>query len=134
MMIEGASIDHASHPNDLATAIQETIEFNRSVRLAYEFYKKHPNETLIIVTADHETGGLTIGQNSSLVIYPEYVNYQKISKEALSKLISSMRQTGEINSWEKTKKILAQNTGLWDKIPVKNGATDIITPTLEAIV
>lgn len=118
MMIEGASIDHASHPNDLATAIQETIEFNRSVRLAYEFYKKHPNETLIIVTADHETGGLTIGQNSSLVIYPEYVNYQKISKEALSKLISSMRQTGEINSWEKTKKILAQNTGLWDKIPV----------------
>ena len=88
MMIEGASIDHASHPRDIATAIKETIEFDRSVRLAYEFYKKHPDETLIIVTADHETGGLT---------------------------------TGEIDTWEKTKKILAENTGLWDKIPVNAG-------------
>lgn len=79
-MIEGASIDHASHPRDIATAIKETIEFDRSVRLAYEFYKKHPDETLIIVTADHETGGLTIGETTTHPFNWEYVNYQKCPK------------------------------------------------------
>lgn len=121
MMIEGASIDHASHPRDIATAIKETIEFDRSVRLAYEFYKKHPDETLIIVTADHETGGLTIGETTTHPFNWEYVNYQKMSKESLSKLFQKMRDTGEIDTWEKTKKILAENTGLWDKIPVNAG-------------
>lgn len=121
MMIEGASIDHASHPRDIATAVKETIEFDRSVRLAYEFYKKHPDETLIIVTADHETGGLTIGETTTHPFNWEYVNYQKMSKESLSKLFQKMRETGEIDTWEKTKKILAENTGLWDKIPVNAG-------------
>ena len=121
MMIEGASIDHASHPRDIATAIKETIEFDRSVRLAYEFYKKHPDETLLIVTADHETGGLTIGETTTHPFNWEYVNYQKMSKESLSKLFQKMRETGEIDTWEKTKKILAENTGLWDKIPVNAG-------------
>ena len=121
MMIEGASIDHASHPRDIATTIKETIEFDRSVRLAYEFYKKHPDETLIIVTADHETGGLTIGETTTHPFNWEYVNYQKMSKESLSKLFQKMRETGEIDTWEKTKKILAENTGLWDKIPVNAG-------------
>lgn len=121
MMIEGANIDHASHPRDIATAIKETIEFDRSVRLAYEFYKKHPDETLIIVTADHETGGLTIGETTMHPFNWEYVNYQKMSKESLSKLFQKMRKTGEIDTWEKTKKILAKNTGLWDKIPVTAG-------------
>lgn len=104
MMIEGASIDHASHPRDIATAVKETIEFDRSVRLAYEFYKKHPDETLIIVTADHETGGLTIGETTTHPFNWEYVNYQKMSKESLSKLFQKMRETGEIDTWEKTKK------------------------------
>lgn len=103
-MIEGASIDHASHPRDIATTIKETIEFDRSVRLAYEFYKKHPDETLIIVTADHETGGLTIGETTTHPFNWEYVNYQKMSKESLSKLFQKMRETGEIDTWEKTKK------------------------------
>ena len=34
---------------------------DKAVRIAYEFYLKHPDETLILVTADHETGGLTFG-------------------------------------------------------------------------
>ncbi len=44
-----------------------------------------------------------------------------MSKESLSKLFQKMRETGEIDTWEKTKKILAENTGLWDKIPVNAG-------------
>lgn len=121
MMIEGASIDHASHPDDLATVILETAEFDRSVRIAYEFYRKHPDETLIIVTADHETGGLTIGETTLHPFHWEYVNYQKISKESLSALIKQMRKNGQIDTWEKARKVLAEKTGLWEKIPVNAG-------------
>jgi alkaline phosphatase len=56
--IESEHIDSASHLTDVASVIHGYREFDRAVGLAYEFYKKHPDETLIIVTSDHETGGL----------------------------------------------------------------------------
>ncbi|MFW5852316.1 MAG: alkaline phosphatase [Bacteroidota bacterium] len=61
IMVEGGKIDWACHANDAATTIHEVIEFNKAVTKALEFYKKHPEETLIIVTADHETGGMALG-------------------------------------------------------------------------
>jgi alkaline phosphatase len=56
--IENENIDTASHLSDLASVIHDYREFDRAVSLAYEFYKKYPRETLILVTSDHETGGL----------------------------------------------------------------------------
>ena len=61
MMVEGGKIDWACHANDAASTIQDTIALDNAVRKAVEFYNEHPDETLIIVTGDHETGGLTIG-------------------------------------------------------------------------
>ena len=48
------------HDNLPFLTLHEVLDFNESVKLAYEFYKKHPDETLIVVTADHETGGLVL--------------------------------------------------------------------------
>ena len=56
--IESENIDSASHLSDIASVIQDYREFDRAVGLAYEFYRKYPRDTLIIVTSDHETGGL----------------------------------------------------------------------------
>jgi alkaline phosphatase len=56
--IESESIDTAAHLSDIASVIHDYREFDRAVELAYEFYRKYPRETLIIVTSDHETGGL----------------------------------------------------------------------------
>jgi alkaline phosphatase len=56
--IESENIDTAAHLSDIASVIHEYREFDRAVELAHEFYRKHPHETLIIVTSDHETGGL----------------------------------------------------------------------------
>jgi len=56
--IESENIDTASHLSDIASVIHDYREFDRAVGLAYEFYRKYPRETLIIVTSDHETGGL----------------------------------------------------------------------------
>lgn len=62
MMCEGGKIDWSAHNNDVAGTITETIDMDEAVAVAYEFYKQHPDETLIVVTADHETGGLTLGR------------------------------------------------------------------------
>ena len=56
--IESENIDTASHFSDIASVIHDYREFDRAVGLAYEFYRKYPRETLILVTSDHETGGL----------------------------------------------------------------------------
>lgn len=61
MMVEGGKIDWACHANDAVSTISDTIALDDAVAKAVEFYEKHPDETLILVTGDHETGGLTIG-------------------------------------------------------------------------
>ena len=61
MMVEGGKIDWACHANDAASTITDTLALDNAVEKAVEFYQDHPDETLILVTGDHETGGLTIG-------------------------------------------------------------------------
>ena len=61
MMVEGGKIDWACHANDARSTIADTLALSEAVKEAVDFYNKHPKETLILVTADHETGGLTIG-------------------------------------------------------------------------
>jgi alkaline phosphatase len=61
MMVEGGKIDWTCHANDARTSIDDTIAFDDAVAKAVEFAKSHPGEVLIVVTADHETGGLSQG-------------------------------------------------------------------------
>lgn len=61
MMCEGGKIDWACHANDAASTIQDTVALADAVQVAIDFAENHADETLIIVTGDHETGGLTIG-------------------------------------------------------------------------
>ncbi len=61
MMIEGGKIDWACHANDAGSTISDTLALDTAVREAFRFYNEHPDDTLILVTGDHETGGLTIG-------------------------------------------------------------------------
>lgn len=63
LMVEGGRIDHASHVNDIERAIFETVEFSHAVHAALDWATGR-DDTLIIVTADHETGGLTVLQNN----------------------------------------------------------------------
>lgn len=59
LMVEGSQIDKAGHAHDIEWLTSEVIDFDRSVGVAYEFAQKNSN-TLVVVTADHETGGLTL--------------------------------------------------------------------------
>ncbi len=57
MFVENENIDSAAHLSDVASVIHEFRVFDHSVALAYDFYQRHPTETLVLVTSDHETGG-----------------------------------------------------------------------------
>lgn len=61
LMVEGGKIDWASHANDAATTAHEVVDFDGAIGEALDFYRNHPEETLIVVTADHECGGLALG-------------------------------------------------------------------------
>lgn len=60
MMVEGGKVDWVCHTNDAASVIGEMVSFDQAVRVAYSFAQKHPDDTLIVVSGDHETGGLTL--------------------------------------------------------------------------
>lgn len=80
MMVEGGKIDWACHANDAAATISDTIALDEAVAEAVEFYNEHPDETLILVTGDHETGGLTIGYaGTDYDTFLTNFNNQKIS-------------------------------------------------------
>lgn len=61
MMCEGGKIDWACHANDAGATVTDTLALADAVQVAVDFASEHPDETLILVTGDHETGGLTIG-------------------------------------------------------------------------
>ena len=61
MMVEGGKIDWACHANDAGSTLHDTQALSDAVQKAIDFYDQHPDETLILVTGDHETGGMTIG-------------------------------------------------------------------------
>ena len=80
MMVEGGKIDWACHANGAASTISDTIALDEAVGKALEFYNEHPEETLILVTGDHETGGLTIGYaGTDYDTFLTNFNNQKIS-------------------------------------------------------
>lgn len=87
LMVEGGKIDWACHANDAAAFIRNTVSFDDSIAKAVAFAKKHPKETIIVVTGDHECGGLTLGFAGTKyashfnALQPQDVSFQKFSDE-----------------------------------------------------
>jgi len=99
VFIENENTDGAGHLIDVASVIQAYREFDRSVGLAYEFYRKHPRETLILATSDHDTGGL--GFNLSALEEPTNRNAKRLTatEQDLKKIASipiSLKKASEI--------------------------------------
>ncbi len=95
MMCEGGKIDWAGHANDAATSIHETLALSDAVQVAVDFAAEHPDETLIIVTADHETGGMTIGfATTAYDTHFSYLTNQTISFTDFDEVIAKLRDSG----------------------------------------
>lgn len=112
MMVEGGNIDHAGHGNDGGTILREVINFNQALQEAYDFYLAHPDETLIVVTADHETGGMSVGcRETGYSVRLENAAGQKISKEEFSNLCRAMLRSRRIYTWDDMEEILRDELG-----------------------
>lgn len=122
MMVEGGKIDWACHSDDAATAIHETIAFDEAIQVAIDFYKKHPDETLVIVTADHETGGLALGANKTAYeTYFEFLQYQKVSINKFGGMIAGFEKTLSGNydaDLHSLLVLISDNFGLGKEIPM----------------
>ena len=120
MMVEGGKVDWACHANDARSSIADTLALSAAVEEAIEFYNKHPKETLIIVTADHETGGLTIGYaGTDYNLFFRTLDNQKISYAKFdSDYVSNYKKNG--TSLEEVMTDVEQLFGL--KLPGSEGS------------
>jgi alkaline phosphatase len=118
MMVEGGKIDWAAHDNDAASVIHEVVSFDDAVAVAKKFYDLHPDETLIVITADHETGGMSLGnRNMKYETNLAILANQKISLEAMIKLENNFKKELKGNKQEDFAKmmlIVSENFGLGD--------------------
>jgi len=91
MMVEGGKIDWACHANDAVSATMEVYAFDQAIGKAIEFYNEHPDSTLIIVTGDHETGGLALGytgtkyESSFTLLNKQTISFDKYRARVVSK-------------------------------------------------
>jgi len=114
LMAEGGAVDYACHGNDAATALGEIIDLDKAVRVAYEFAQQHEGETLIVVTGDHETGGLTLGF-AGTGFTPRFalLKNQRCSYEGLaSKLIALGANKDVAVTFEQAQSVITANLGL----------------------
>lgn len=113
MMIEGGNIDHALHANDGGAAVKEIINFNQALEVAFDFYRQHPDETLIVVTADHDTGGMALNGNGI-----EKIDYQRVSKEVFSDYCRSILRSRMVYTWADMKQYLTENFGFYTRVKI----------------
>jgi alkaline phosphatase len=97
--------------------------------MALEFYNKYPDQTLIIVTADHETGGMCLGyKNYKMNI--ERLAWQRCSMLELTDKMRAMREKGEV-TWEQMQDLLRRELGFWDHVRLRDKDEKQLRKTFE---
>lgn len=133
LMVEGGKIDWACHDNDAATFIHELIDMDDAIRVAYEFYQQHPDETLIVVSADHETGCMTLGRGA-YELHLDVLRNQQISIEKLGKELHQLREkAGAKYNYAMVKKLLTQKFGFWKSVNLSESQNRRLEKAFERI-
>ena len=116
LMVEGGSIDWACHSNDAATAIREVIDMDEALQKAVAFYRQHPDETLIVVTADHETGGFALGRKG-YTLNLQALQHQHNSSAVISEQLKAMQaEYGKKLNWQQVKDFFSETLGLYTEV------------------
>jgi alkaline phosphatase len=133
LMVEGGKIDWACHANDAATMIHDTLEFDRAVGLGIDFAQQHPRDTLVVVTGDHECGGLSLGwagtgyESNFSVLQGQALSFQQFSDAVLP---AFKADCGPDCDFDSVKPLISRCFGLrFDQAP----GTDPMVPTAQQI-
>lgn len=130
MMVEGGNIDWAAHANDGGAVIKEVLNFQDAIRVAYDFYLAHPDDTLIVITADHDTGGMALGRRDNGKPDLSLIDSQRVSKDMLAEFFRdaeaarASRDGGKPMSWGAMTKLLEESFGFWKGIPLTDAETE----------
>lgn len=129
MMVEGGKIDWACHANDAASAVGEILAFDDAIGEAHAFYEKHPQETLIVVTADHECGGMALGfAGTGYKTDFSLLGYQKMSFQRFENdILKHVKSMEILPSFEETIPLITSSFGL----VFHGNPTDISLSSLE---
>lgn len=96
-LIEGSQVDWAGHSNDIAAAMYEMDDLANTVSWVKEYVAKNP-DTLVVMTADHSTGGFTIAANGEYAWRPEFIHNISASPQAMAKAqIANGFNTAKLN-------------------------------------
>lgn len=127
MMVEGGNIDHAAHSNDGGAVVKEILNFQEAIQIAYDFYEKHPEETLIVVSADHNTGGMALANT-----YHHYtadlkvIDSQRASKDLFSTWCRKLIKSDKKITWPEMLQMLSEKVGLWGAVKPSEQQAELI--------
>ncbi len=107
MLVEASQIDWGGHANDIAASIAEIDDLAKTVEYLEQYVKSNP-DTLVVITADHSTGGFTLGANGTYAWRPDVLRTMKMSATAISKKLANIditqKAASELFNFSLTKK------------------------------
>jgi alkaline phosphatase len=118
MMVEAGKIDWACHANDAGASIYDTLALDAAISKAVDFQASHPKDTLIVVTGDHETGGMTIGfagtqySTSFAKIGKQKISFQKFTDEVVKPYKENAKAAPDAADFSDFFPVLAERFGL----------------------
>lgn len=99
LMVEGSQIDWCGHDNDIACAMAEMHDFAGAIKVAKAYVDAHP-DTLLIITADHETGGLSLGANGEYLWLPDVIrNVKATGRSIAEQLVNAASEQAALTRW-----------------------------------
>ena len=111
--------------------MNEVIDMDNAIKVAYEFYQQHPDETLIVISADHETGGLVLTRGG-YKLNVGALKYQKVSENKFTQLLSRLRKKYADNiPWNVMKQTIADYWGFYEGLALTEAQEKLIRETYE---
>ena len=111
LLVEGSKVDWAGHSNDIAAAMAEMDDLAKTVEYIETYVTEHP-DTLVVMTADHSTGGFTIGANGKYQWHPEVLRSMTMSADTIADKIETIKpnsvNTRPLFNFELNKEEIAQ--------------------------
>lgn len=112
IMAEGGRIDWAGHGNDAATNLHDVLAMDEAVKVALAFLDRHPCDTLVVVTGDHETGGMSMGfAGTGYALYMDRLANQTMSVGRFDGKVADAFHAGDVKTFDDVKPLISQAFG-----------------------